>query len=602
MSQLSPASSESRANEIPSTTRRIRLWPAVVIVAVQWIASLAAAQFANGEMIHFYASFMGPVVASGLIILWWLFFSRVPWRDRLVVLGIALAAGGVLVLLDTNPHMGFFKIMLYAAPAAMGLGVLWLLLTGRFGWMVRRLGLVAIIVGACGYYTLLRMDGVRGDMTADMNWRWVPTREQKFIAELAPVQRDTIGRNEVTQPLVLQPGDWPGFRGPDRDGRLRGVGIVTDWAKDPPKKLWKRKVGPGWSSMTIIGKRLFTQEQYDQQEAVICYDADSGEMLWKHLDAARFWEPVGGAGPRATPTFHEGKLYTVGGKGKLNCLDAATGKLHWERDIAADTGAKVPEWGFASSPLVLSGLVSVFAGGPDGKSVQAYQLDTGAPAWVGGQGTHAYTSPHRAVIGGVEQLLVLSDHGLTSFEPASGKVLWASDWPEKIQRVVQPALLGGDDVLLGTPFGFGSKRIHVDKTDAGWTTKEVWSTRFISPYFNDLVVHQDHLYGFDNNFLACLSIADGKRRWKERGYGNGQVLLLVEQSLLLVLAESGEVALVAAQPDKLHEIARFQAIEGKSWNHPAIAHGRLFVRNGEEMACFALKELPFSREPLAQER
>jgi hypothetical protein len=121
-----------------------------------------------------------------------------------------------------------------------------------------------------------------------------------------------------------------------------------------------------------------------------------------------------------------------------------------------------------------------------------------------------------------------------------------------------------------------------------WAAQKVWTSRAIKPYFNDLVIHQNHLYGFDNNFLTCVGLDDGKTRWKERGYGNGQVLLLADQDLLLVLSEQGEAALVEAVPSGLVERCRFQAIEGKTWNHPVVAHGRLFVRNGEEAACYEL--------------
>jgi outer membrane protein assembly factor BamB len=159
---------------------------------------------------------------------------------------------------------------------------------------------------------------------------------------------------------------------------------------------------------------------------------------------------------------------------------------------------------------------------------------------------------------------------------------------EDFNRVTQPALVGDADVLIGTGFGFGTRRLHVTRAGGGWTAEQVWESKAIAPYFNDLVVYKDHVYGFHNAFFTCVSLADGKGKWKERGYDSGQVLLLPDQDLLLIQAEKGDVALVEAKPDARKELARFRAIDGKTWNHPVVAHGKLYVRNGEEAACFEL--------------
>jgi outer membrane protein assembly factor BamB len=185
--------------------------------------------------------------------------------------------------------------------------------------------------------------------------------------------------------------------------------------------------------------------------------------------------------------------------------------------------------------------------------------------------------------------VIVSEQGLSGIDPKGGKVLWNYEWDEKIQRVVQPARIGEADFLLGTTFSKGTRRVHVSRGKDGWTVEEVWKTKAISPYFNDMVIYNDHLYGFDGAFLACVSLDKGQRCWKERGYGAGQVLLLDDQGVLLVLTETGDVALVVAQPSGCSELARIPALEGKTWNHPVIAHGRLYVRNDHWMACYRLK-------------
>jgi hypothetical protein len=194
-------------------------------------------------------------------------------------------------------------------------------------------------------------------------------------------------------------------------------------------------------------------------------------------------------------------------------------------------------------------------------------------------------------LGGVEQLLFASDTGVTAFHPTDGKVLWKYDWPleDMTPRIVQPALLGETDLLIGSPFGKGTRRVRVKREADRWSDQKIWESLAINPYFNDFVIQGNHLYGFEGTFFTCVSLEDGKRKWKERGYGTGQVLLLADQNLLLVLSDKGEVALVEANPERRKEVARFQAITGKTWNHPVLAHGKLLVRNGEEAACFQVE-------------
>jgi outer membrane protein assembly factor BamB len=578
----------------PPVVRRLRLWPGVVIIALLWPLIKVPGWVAPATFTQFMALFWGPIVGAAAVAAWWLFASRLRWADRLLGLAV-FAAAGVATLFLWHPQadradrgITFMAIIMAALPAATTAWVGWLLLTPFLSWPVRRAGLLAVFLLAWGYFPLLRLDGIDGSFSATYRWRWTPTAEEKFKAELAARKRRSAPAAEV---LVLRPGDWPGFRGPDRDGRRTGVRIATDWQQRRPPEVWRKRVGPGWGSFAVVGNRLYTQEQRDQDEAVVCYDADTGDELWAHQDPARFSEVVAGPGPRATPTFHEGKVYALGAAGRLNCLDAATGTRVWSRDIAADSGAKVPQWGFAASPLVARGVVTVFAGGPEGKSVLGYHASTGEPAWSAGEGQLSYCSPHLARLGGVEQVLITTDAGLTAFDPAGGKVLWRHSWPVKdMARIVQPTVLGDSDVLIGTGMSEGTRRVRVSRSGDGWADKEVWTTKAIKPYYNDQVVYQGHFYGFDGPFFTCVSLEDGRGRWRARGYGNGQVLLLADQGLLLVLSEKGEVALLEANPEARKELGRFQALNAKTWNHPVVAHGKLFVRNGEEAVCYQLAE------------
>jgi outer membrane protein assembly factor BamB len=223
-----------------------------------------------------------------------------------------------------------------------------------------------------------------------------------------------------------------------------------------------------------------------------------------------------------------------------------------------------------------------------GGQLAAYDRATGAPRWRGPAHGFSYSSPHLATIDGVAQILLPSASGLTSVAP-DGTVLWEHAWPGG--TITQPARTADGDLLisvLGGAGGAGIRRIGVAHTTGKWTTQERWTSNGLKPYFNDYVVHKGHAYGFDGSILASIDLTDGKRVWKGGRYGQGQLVLLADQDVLLVISEEGELALVRATPDQFTELARFKAIDGKTWNHPVVVGDVLLVRNGEEMAAFRL--------------
>jgi outer membrane protein assembly factor BamB len=360
------------------------------------------------------------------------------------------------------------------------------------------------------------------------------------------------------------------------------VRIETDWSASPPVELWRREIGPGWSSFAVHGNLFYTQEQRGDDEVVACYTVATGEPVWRHSDAARFWESNAGAGPRATPALSNGRVYTLGATGILNALDAANGAVMWSRNAASDTKAKLPGWGFSGSPLVVNDAVIVAVSG----ALVAYDLATGDPRWFGPDSGQGYSSPHLLTIDGVTQILQLNGKGISSVAPGDGALLWEHRWPG--YPIVQPALTANGDVLISVSAESGMRCLALAHGTGGWTIEERWTSNRLKPYYSDFVVHNGHAFGFDGSILACIDLADGKRKWKGGRYGAGQIVLLADQDLLLVLSEQGELALVAAAPDKFTELARFPAIESKTWNHPVLAGDVLLVRNAQEMAAFRL--------------
>jgi outer membrane protein assembly factor BamB len=257
---------------------------------------------------------------------------------------------------------------------------------------------IALALGAT-LLALLRLGGISGDGRADLHWRWTPTPEERLLAQggeplaappaaKAPVESQPAPASEppaasapqgarapetraegtahgpAASPAAPPPtasrtadADWPGFRGPARDGVIHGVRIATDWSASPPVPLWRRAIGPAWSSFAVQGELVYTQEQRGEEELVSCYRLHTGEPVWRHGDTIRHWDSEGGPGPRATPTLRDGRVYSFGGTGRLNALDAGSGAVVWSRDAAADTGVETPGWGFAGSPLVVGDVV-----------------------------------------------------------------------------------------------------------------------------------------------------------------------------------------------------------------------------------------------------
>jgi hypothetical protein len=561
----------------------------VALVALFWTVHIAVGYAGLPISTTFMSRAGACAVLTLLFPLWWLTNRSVRMRDRLLALTVMLVGCGLAIAVSQQT-LGVIGVLFSGLPFVFTAWAIWLLIARRFSTGVQRTGLaIAVSLVWCSM-ALIRMDGLTGDLQANIQWRWAPRPEDAYLASRSP---DVGSESGLERPVELAAGDWPALRGPTSDGRLRGVKISTDWKANPPQLVWRQKIGPAWSSPIIVSGRLFTQEQVGEMESVVCLDAATGKRLWTHGDKDRLRDAQGGDGPRGTPAFADGRLYTQGAKGILNCLDAATGRVKWTRDVVKDSGAPLPMWGFSSSPLVVDGVVITFAGGSADKGLLAYHADSGEPAWTAATGPISYCSPELVSLGGEQdsgqrQVLFLSDQGLVALEPRSGKVCWKFDAPKDgMWRAVQPAAIDPSGVLLGSE-DLGLVRLQLARDADAWTVEKRWASKAMKPGYNDFAIHDGFAYGFDGSIFCCVDLDAGKRRWKQGRYGHGQVLLLADQGMLLVTSETGEVVLLEATPEAHRELARFQAIEGKTWNHPVIAHGCLFVRNDEEIACYRL--------------
>jgi outer membrane protein assembly factor BamB len=593
---------------------QLRLWPGVAIVLLQLALGFALPIFAPDQTMYLALT---PPLAGFVVFLWWLLLSRAPWVERLGAIAlVVLAMFATYRILDQSIATGAqHYLYVFLTMPYLGIAfVVWAVATYRLSDGVRRVTMAATILVACGGWALARTGGFTANLHHDLHWRWSATPEDRLVAQSdlppAPPPVHTASASPekavavpervvestakasktpevaVTSAVTTPGADWPGFRGPYRDGAVPGIQIKTDWVASPPVAIWRRPVGPGWSSFAVLGDRVYTQEQRGPDEVVACYKLSSGQPVWAHRDAARFWESNGGPGPRGTPTLSNGRVYTFGATGIVNALNASDGALVWSRNAASDAAMQTPQWGFASSPLVVGDLVIIGASG----RLIAYDRATGAQRWLGPVHKTSYSSPVLLNVDGVPQILLISGNGATSVALADGALLW--EYPWEGYPIVQPEQTPDGDVLMAVTDSSGIRRIAIthqaDAPAGAWTVKERWTSMGLKPYFNDFVVHKGYAYGFDGNILSCIDLKDGTRKWKGGRFGNGQLVLLSDQDLLVVTSEEGDIALVRATPDQFTELARVPAIEGKTWNHPALVGDILLVRNGEEMVAFRL--------------
>jgi outer membrane protein assembly factor BamB len=564
----------------PTQKRSIRLLPGILL-AVLLILGRYGTPIVVPE-IGIFGMLSGVFFGLGIMI-WWAFFSRASSVERwgattLMIISLPLTSLFLDESLATAGQGYMFYI--YALPLLCLVLVGWAIVAHHFARNIRYLTLVLTILLTCGVWLLYRIDGITGDFNPEFAWRWSATSEEQLLSA------DDDHFTSLAAPATdKSPDEWPGFRGTYRDGVVRGIHIKTNWSEVPPKELWRTPIGPGCSSFAVSGDMVFTQEQRGEDEIVGCYRLQTGDPIWRHQDQARFWDSHAGAGPRSTPTISNGRVYALGATGILNALDANDGRVIWSRNAVSDTDLTHSGWGYSSSPLVVDDIVIVAVVG----KLIAYDVKTGDPRWFGPDGGDSYSSPHLFTIDGIKQVVLMSANGATSIDPDNGTLLWEYAWSSS-SRIVQPAMTIDGDLMFSTGDGKGLRRLGIQHGSEGWSLVDRWTSKQLRPNFNDFVVHKGYAYGYSGLNLTCIDATNGQRKWKGDRYG-GQILLLADQDLIIVLTEKGELVLVQATPDEFKEIVLLEAIEGKTWNHPVVVGNILLVRNTREMVAYQLSTI-----------
>ncbi|MFL5328927.1 MAG: PQQ-binding-like beta-propeller repeat protein [Gemmataceae bacterium] len=506
------------------------------------------------------------------------------WMPLVGTLVITIACLTYYYGFGANEDRGRRALSVWFALGAFALwNLVWLAFFSGMTWrrrlMVTALVLVALAAGRRGTIRNIHFDG---DMAGPViTWRWQPLQ-----ADVIQAHRQSQGGGNVAVSMNLDASDFPEYRGVRRDGVVTGPELRRDWSK-PPRILWKQPCGEGYAGFAVVDELAVTIEQRGDDEAVVAYQTSTGRELWQHRYPTRFSEALGGDGPRATPTVHDGNVYALGAAGRLTCLDARTGKLIWAADILADN-ENIP-WGMSGSPLVDDKLVIVNPGSQresaKGRALVAYDRLTGKEVWHGGDTQAGYSSPMFAMLGGMRQVILFDADVVAGYDPSNGQKLWSFKYPSyQGINVAQPLVLSDDRVLISAGYNYGSAMINVKRDAKKWSAEQLWKSNRLRCKFTSPVEFEGHVYGLDDGILVCLDAQTGSQKWKGERYGHGQ--LLREGNTLVIFAETGFLAEVEASPEKYHELGRVRVFdETKNWNPFALARGRAYQRNHREMAC-----------------
>lgn len=538
----------------------------------------------------------------------------------LVILLLAVAGFATAAALGTwseETESGIPWTVVYVTGALTFLALAgWLLLLSRMSagpkWTIFGIGCLSVVL----LFATLKFE-FTGNLTPTVRPRW-------------QVRSVVVDTKDAVDLKTGGPNDVPEFLGPGRRPVFPNIALDTDWKTHPPREVWRRPIGLGFGSFAVVGEYGVTQQQEGEDELVVCYEWRTGRPRWKHADRVSFTSSLGGDGPRATPTIDSGRVYSMGATGILNCLDGSNGQVIWRADTLKDNQARNQDWGISCSPLVVDNLVVVSAGlrGSALEAVQeptrpspapsrdtpksdpankqrvqphyaliAYDKITGKPVWRAGTDDASYCSPTLITLGGVRQIAIVNAGSVTGHDPKDGRLLWEFPWQRNMPTVSQVIALDDQRVFISKGYGAGCGVFRVTRDQAGkWTTEEVWTkSTMMRTKFTNAVIVGKQAYGLDDGFLQCIDLEKPRLRWTTRShrqadYQHGQVLLVGD--LLLVQSEQGDVALVAAKPDKFQELARFSPLSGRTWNYPVLVGNFLLTRNDREAVCY---ELPIKK-------
>lgn len=393
----------------------------------------------------------------------------------------------------------------------------------------------------------------------------------------------------LTFPAVAE--DWPQWRGPKRDGISTEKGWQSSWPASGPKKLWSKPVGVGYSSVAVSDGRVYTMGNVENRDIVSCFDAETGDLVWKHEYACPAKDPNGYHGTRVTPTIDGDRVYTLSRHGHLFCLNAKTGKVIWSKNLITDLGGKeirhsgkAEGWGYSGSPLVERDMLLVEPGG-EGSSVVALNKNTGDVVWKNGNDVAGYSSFVAFDLDGERCFTHFAADHLVLRRMKDGSELWRHPWKTSYGVNAATPVVHDGKIFISTGYSFGCALLKATKTGV----EEVWRNKNMRNHVNSCVLIDGFLYGFDESEIKCLDWNTGAVKWAARGYGKGS--LMAADGKLILFSQNGKLGVAEANPAAFKEIASFQALQGKdTWANPVLSNGRIYVRNIDTLLALDVKK------------
>jgi outer membrane protein assembly factor BamB len=413
-----------------------------------------------------------------------------------------------------------------------------------------------------------------------------------------PEEMAKLGGAQLRLPAAADPGTgWPQWRGPMRDGRAPAGPLRTDWDLNPPKQVWSAPCGGGYSSLSVVGGKVYTQDRQGDTERVLCLDAETGSLHWQHAYPADYTGVQYGEGPRATPTVEGNRIYAVGATGKFLCVEApaepgGSPRVAWEHDLREAFRADTPQWGFASSPLVEGDVVIIQPGGRDG-SVTAFDKASGQVRWKAGSNPNGYSSPVAATVGGVRVVYALTGDALLCVRASDGMVTDSYGWRTQFNGNIATPVVVDDYVFISSGYskGCGLLRAAADGDRVKLQEVYVRNNRVMRNHHSTCVYKDGHLYGYDNDTLKCVVLRKGVEvpGWEGETLWKGSVILADRH--LIVLTEKGDLALVEATPEEFRQLAKIRnVLNGRfNWALPVLVDGRLYLRDNEKVLCLDVR-------------
>ncbi len=415
------------------------------------------------------------------------------------------------------------------------------------------------------------------------------SRVTRFEPSQGPL-RTVVGLSIVLAlPGLVEGGDWPQYRGPNRDGRSAETGLLTEWPESGPRELWRVPLGDGYSGMAIVGDRLYTMFGSGGREIAAAFDTATGKEIWRFEMGGNLRNREGN-GPRATPTVDGNRVFVLGATAKLYALDADTGQQKWGSNLVRDFGGRVPQWGTSTSPLVEGPHLIVDVAGRKGHGVVAFDKETGEVVWHAGNHRPAYSSPIAVTMAGERQFILFTAEGLRGLSAADGRRLWSAPWTTDWDvNAATPVFVPRSGVFISSGYDSGAALLQVVKEEGAFRVYEVWRNRLMKNHFNSSILVGGFLYGFDSGTLKCLDALTGEEKWRaRRGFAKGS--LLYADGQLFVMGGNGKLGLVEATPEGYNNRALNTVLDGRTWTMPSLSDGVLYLRNFDEMVALVIKD------------